>query len=181
MLTYLNAVSTYLLLFFFYSSVALVAAVPFKSAANSNVNMTSDLMNSQSKRASPINGLPHPWTGVFKTVASIQPPLPVIVFTHFFTFAAKQAAAGLVPERPYQKITYGSLVLEFWAHNSGVVTKELMQAVALWLLDSAEKGWMGFFEARVMDRADQEIILIQLGTVWDSVWGQTIDWSEMVM
>lgn len=145
------------------------------------INSTSDLQNSLGERTSPVHGLPYPWSGIFENVASIQPPLPIQVFTHFFAYAAKQAAADVVPGRSYQKITYGSLVIEFWAKNSDVVTKEFVQAAVTWLLDSAEKGWVAFFQAWVMNRADQELVCIQLGTVWDSVWGQTIDWLEMSM
>lgn len=145
------------------SSMTLAAAFPHEYKGL-DINSTSDLLTGLNKRTSPVHGLPHPWSGIFENVASIQPPLPIQVFAHFFAYAAKQAAADIVPGRPYQKITYGALVIEFWAKNSDVVTREFVQATANWLLDSAEKGWIGFFQAWVIDRADQEVICIQMGT-----------------
>jgi len=158
-------------------TAALAAALPQDAifVGEKSTNMT-DSITSHVKRSLSIHGLPHPWMGIFEKVASIQPPLPGDVFTHFFAFAAKQAAADLIPGRTYQRITYGSLVLEFWAQNRDVVTMEFIQAVAVWLGDAAEKGWPGFFQAWVIDQADKEIVCIQMGTVWDSVWGQTLDW-----
>lgn len=51
----------------------------------------------------------------------------------------------------------------------GVVYKEFMEAVALWLLDSAQKGWTEFFEAWVTDKAEQgTVYYVQLANTWDS-------------
>ena len=91
-------------------SPALAAGIQY-GAISSDVNITTLAVKNHDKRGSPIVGLPHPYTGIFKEVASIQPPLPFQVFTQFFSMAAKQAAADVVPGRTYQVIKYVSRYL----------------------------------------------------------------------
>ena len=117
------------------------------------------------------HGLPQGWTAVFKSVTSIQPPLVNPVFVHFFSTVAKVAAEDPVPGRHVQRIPFGSLLLEFIANGdqSQLVTKEFVVAASLWLQDAAEKGWTGFFNAWVLDRADGEMIFVRLTTLWDQL------------
>ncbi len=123
----------------------------------------------QLRRRTIVSGLPAGWVAVFQTVTSIQPPLIAPVFTQFFSQAAKAAAADPVPGRHVQRIPFGALVLEFIANGdqNQLVTKEFVEAASLWLLDAAQKGWTGFFNAWVVDRADGEIVFVRLTTVWD--------------
>lgn len=118
-----------------------------------------------------VYGLPPGWTGVFESVTSIQPPLVSPVFVQFFSTAAKLAAADPVPGRRVQRIPFGALVLEFIASNqqNQIVTREFVQAASLWLLDAAQKGWTGFFNAWVLDRADGELVYIRLSNKWDQL------------
>lgn len=128
-----------------------------------------------------IHGLPHPMYGVFTSVYSFQPPLPIAAFTKFFCDAAIASHNDNVPGRKVQRFSYGALMLEVMAITNvrgvdgniravqGVVYKEFMEAVALWLLDSAQKGWTEFFEAWVTDKAEQgTVYYVQLANTWDS-------------
>lgn len=132
-----------------------------------------------------IHGLPYPWQGVFQTVTSFQPPLPIKAFSHFFAAAAQAAARDRVPGRITQRFTYGSLIFELAAvqrdgNGQLVVTKEFMQAAATWLMYEAQHGMTGFFEAWVQDRVTREIVYVHVATVWDAVWGQPpIDFSGL--
>ena len=125
----------------------------------------------QSSRRALVYGLPPGWTAVFQSVSSIQPPLISPAFVHFFSTAAKLAAADPVPGRRVQRIPFGALVLEFIANDdkSQIVTKEFVEAASLWLLDAAEKGWTGFFKAWVLDRTDGELVYVRLTNVWDEM------------
>ena len=118
-----------------------------------------------------VYGLPPGWIGVFQTVTSIQPPLMNPVFVNFFSMAAKVAAADPITGRPIQRIPYGALVLEFIASDvqNQVVTKYFVEAASLWLLDAAQKGWTGFFNAWVVDQADGAVVFVRLKTVWDEL------------
>lgn len=128
----------------------------------------------------PIHGLPHPLEGVFKNVRSFQPPLPIGIFIHFFLSAAQAFHNDIVPGRTFQRFKYGSLILECTAFskvNDGgavkmveaMVTKEFGEAAALWLLDSAQKGWTEFFEAWVVDKAIADTVYyIHVANLWDS-------------
>ena len=51
--------------------------------------------------------------------------------------------------------------------QNDVVTREFVQAVSLWLLDTATKGWTGFFRAWVTDVIDNEVVEIRMGTIFD--------------
>lgn len=125
----------------------------------------------QSERRASVHGLPPGWVAVFETITSIQPPLISPVFIQFFSSAAKLAAADPVPGRRVQRIPFGALILEFIANDdqNQVVTKEFVEAASLWLLDAAQKGWTGFFNAWVMDMADGKIVFIRLKNVWDEM------------
>lgn len=114
-------------------------------------------------------GLPPGWTAVFQTVATIQPPLIRPVFVQFFSTAAQLAIADPTPGRHVQRIPFGSLILEFVAGNNQIVTKEFVVAASLWLLNAAQNGWTGFFEAWVVDKTDGEIIFVRLTTMWDEL------------
>ena len=118
-----------------------------------------------------VHGLPSGWVAVFETVTSIQPPLINPAFIQFFSTAVKLATSDPVPGRPVQRIPFGALILEFIAdgQQNQVVTKEFVAAASLWLLDAAQKGWTGFFNAWVMDMADGSIIFVRLGSVWDEL------------
>ena len=125
----------------------------------------------QLRRRALVHGLPPDWTAVFQTVTSIQPPLVNPIFVQFFSTVARMAAADPVPGRHFQRIPFGSLVLEFIANGdqSNVVTKEFVVAASLWLQDTAEKGWTGFFNAWVLNKADGEMIFVRLSTRWDQM------------
>ena len=118
-----------------------------------------------------VHGLPPEWTAVFRTISSIQPPLINPAFIQLFSMAAKLAAADPVPGRRVQRIPFGALVLEFIANDrqTHVVTKEFVEAASLWLLDTAQKGWTGLFEAWVIDKADGAVVFIRLKTIWDEL------------
>ena len=162
---YLPRISTLTTLLFFHLAPAAMAKQP-------SFQVTTTLQ----ARATPshhlhdralIHGLPIYWTGVFQDVVSIQPPLITQAFTSFFSIVAKKAAADPVVARHHQRLIYGALVLDFIAEDYGMVTKEFVEAAALWLLDAAQRGWTGFFKAWVIDRADGERVFIQLSTLWD--------------
>lgn len=126
---------------------------------------------SQSGRRALVYGLPPEWMAVFQTISSIQPPLINPAFIQFFSTAAKLAAADPVPGRRVQRIPFGALVLEFIANDgqNQIVTKEFVEAASLWLLDAAQKGWTGLFEAWVIDKADGDVVFVRLKTVWDEL------------
>lgn len=123
----------------------------------------------QPRRRALVYGLPPGWTAVFQTVATIQPPLIRPVFVQFFSTAAQLAIADPTPGRHVQRIPFGSLILEFVAGNNQIVTKEFVVAASLWLLNAAQNGWTGFFEAWVVDKTDGEIIFVRLTTMWDEL------------
>ena len=50
---------------------------------------------------------------------------------------------------------------------SFLVTKELMAAVSLWLMDQAQRGWTGLFEAFLKDATDGEMVYLRVATIWD--------------
>ena len=127
------------------------------------------LPGTQLERRDLVYGLPPGWTAVFKTVTSIQPPLVNPAFIQFFSAAAKLAMADPVPGRRVQRIPFGALLLEFVAkeNQNQVVTREFVVAASMWLLDTAQKGWTGFFEAWVRDNTNGDIIFIRLTNVFD--------------
>lgn len=50
-----------------------------------------------------------------------------------------------------------------------IVLKEFVEATALWLLDSAQKGWTEFFLARVIDNpVGDTVYYIHMSNTWDS-------------
>ena len=153
-------------------SIQLVWAKPFpEHAMVVHPADTQPAPETQFRRRLLVHGLPQGWDAVFKTVVSIQPPLVNRVFTHFFSMAAKLAAEDPVPGRHIQRIPFGSLILEFIANGdqSHLVTKEFVVAASLWLLDAAEKGWTGLFDAWVLDRADGEVVFVRLTNLWDQM------------
>jgi hypothetical protein len=128
----------------------------------------------------PIHGLPHPLQGVFEYASSFQPRLPIASFIKFFTDTATLVHNDPVAGRFHQRFTYGSLALEFTAmtkvrvdgklkYIEAIVLKEFVEATALWLLDSAQKGWTEFFLARVIDNAvGDTVYYIHMSNTWDS-------------
>lgn len=111
-----------------------------------------------------ISGLPEGWSGIFSDITALQPSDVVSeLFIQFFKRAAKKVAQSLLPDQWIQRIDGGSLILEMWNEDPGkIVTRELVQAALLWLLNVAQKGWTGFFVARVRDRMSKEWIRIRL-------------------
>lgn len=128
----------------------------------------------------PVHGLPHPLQGVFQYASSFQPPLPTASFTKFFRDAAKAFHNDDTAGRFYQRFTWGSLALEVTAvsqikvdgkvkYIEAIVLKEFVEATALWLLDSAEKGWAEFFQARIVDKViGDTVYYVHLSNTWDS-------------
>ena len=116
-----------------------------------------------------IKNLPDGYTGVFTTFVSICPKLPATgTFVRFFQKAAALATTDPSPSRHHQRFTFGALALEVVAEGQNdVVTREFVQAVSLWLLDTATKGWTGFFRAWVTDVIDNEVVEIRMGTIFD--------------
>ena len=117
-----------------------------------------------------IYGLPHAWQGVFKTITSIQPPLPVGSFTYFFLQVAQAARGDPRDTRPYRKYNCGALALEFIpaSPNQGGITREFVEAAAVWLFDAAQHGWVDFFEAWVQDPTDKQVVYVKMANAWDS-------------
>ena len=117
-----------------------------------------------------IHGLPHAWQGVFKTITSIQPPLPVGSFAYFFLQVAHTARGDSTTTRPYRKYTCGALSLEFLSASPDrqVITKEFVEAAAFWLLDAAQHGWVEFFEAWIQDPVDKQVVYMKMANVWDA-------------
>lgn len=132
-------------------------------------------LRTQLGRRALVHGLPPGWAAVFETVTSIQPPLISPAFVQFFSAAANLAVADPVPGRHIQRIPFGALILEFIANGdqNQIVTKEFVAAASLWLLDTAEKGWTGFFKAWVLDKETEEMVFVRLGTVWDELMSLT--------
>ena len=117
-----------------------------------------------------IHGLPHPWQGVFKSISTIQPPLPISIFSNFFLQVSQQANRDTAPARPVQRFVLGALVLEFIPKNGNkVITKEFVEATAMWLMHAAQNGWAGFFEAWVMDRSDMDTVYVHVVNYWDAL------------
>ncbi|MCJ1457293.1 hypothetical protein MMC28_007660 [Mycoblastus sanguinarius] len=121
-------------------------------------------------------GMPSGWLAVFERVVSIQPPFPgpliVPIFKNFYAIAVRAAQLDPVPGRHYQRVVYGSLILEFLARDpESVVTREFVAAASLWLYTAAVKGFTNFFHAWVIDQTDGEIIYVQMGTRWDAIVG----------
>ena len=116
-----------------------------------------------------IKNLPDGYTGIFTTFVSICPKLPATTtFIRFFKTAAAQSATDPLPGRRHQRFTFGALALEMVVQGQNeVVSREFVQAVSLWLLDAAVKGWTGFFRAWVTDAVDNEVVEIRMGTVFD--------------
>ena len=119
-----------------------------------------------------VYGLPDPWQGIFRSIKYILPSLPQSCFTHFFLTVYDKARGDPVPGRPYQRFTYGALVLEFMAQatdgQAQVVTKEFVEAAALWLFDAARQGWTDFFEAKILNPESQEVVYVHMSNVWDA-------------
>ena len=117
-----------------------------------------------------IHGLPYTWEGVFKSISTIQPPLPISIFSNFFLQVAQIAHTDAAPARPYQRFVYGALVLEFIPKNGRqVVTKEFVEAAAMWLMHAAQNGWAEFFEAWVMDPFDMDTVYVHVVNYWDTM------------
>ena len=117
-----------------------------------------------------LSGLPQPWKGIFRSLNTIQPPLPAQSFAHFFLAVAQTARGDRVWARPFQRFTYGALILEFAASDDGskLVTKEFVEATATWLLNQVREGWTGFFEALLIDQAQGEKVYVHLSNTWDA-------------
>lgn len=116
-----------------------------------------------------IKNLPVGYTGIFSTFVSICPKTPATAtFIRFFKTAAAHSATDSLPGRRHQRFTFGALALEMVVQGQNeVVNKEFVQAVCLWLLDAAVKGWTGFFRAWVTDAVDNEVVEIRMGTIFD--------------
>ena len=112
-----------------------------------------------------ITDLPQGWTGQFSHFQSCRPSIPVaLIFIRFFTIAS-QRAPDATDFGQTMRFALGPLVLEMIGQD--ILTTELVQAVTLFLLHKAERGWTGFFEATVRDVMDGSIIFLRLGTIWD--------------
>lgn len=111
-----------------------------------------------------IANLPQGWTGIFTDITALQPSNVVAaLFIHFFKSAAEKVVRSLFPDRWIQRVDGGSLILEMWNEDpKKIVTRELLLAVLLWLLNAAQRGWTGFFVARVRDRVSREWIVVRL-------------------
>ena len=116
-----------------------------------------------------IKNLPDGYTGIFATFVSVSPKLPAAAtFVRFFEKAAALSATDPSPGRRHQRFTFGALALEMAVRGQNeVVSREFVQAASLWLLDTAMKGWTGFFRAWVTDAIDNEVVEIRMGTVFD--------------
>ena len=126
------------------------------------------------KRAHSIFGLPTTWIGVFDHVTSVQSSYPthlvIPAFQEFYYQAARAAQLNTSPCRRYERFVSGCMILEFMADDlDGVVTREFVLAVSLWLSDAAAKGWTDFFRAWILDTSDNELIHIQMGLIWNSL------------
>lgn len=193
MLLHYTSTLVHLLLATFLHPAGRVRASPVHAVAISpedgsqiapHTNTSLDAHLGRRSNAMTIHGLPRGWIGIFKSVTSIQPHLPLSVFAHLFSIAAHAAATGRLSSGPYQRIAYGALFLEFIpvSPNNPVVTKEFVEAASLWLLDAAQKGFTEFFEAWIRDQADTEVVYVKLGTIWDSVFRQKSpldDWLDL--
>ncbi|KAL6720008.1 hypothetical protein ACLMJK_001929 [Lecanora helva] len=116
-----------------------------------------------------IGGLPTGWTGLFLSFRTTRPTIPIpSIFIRFFRLAASAASQDPYLGRSFQRFEIGALVLEFFAvEDGGYVTREFMQAASLWLMERAQRGWVGLFEAWVMDRDDGEVVYVRCATIWD--------------
>lgn len=112
-----------------------------------------------------IEGLPDTWSGLFRNFQSCRPSIPVAAtFIRFFRSAGRTAIdAGDV--RQSMRFSYGSLVLEII--SEGLLTKEFVQATSLFLLNQAQRGWIGFFEAWVKDVTNGEVNYMRFATIFD--------------
>lgn len=78
---------------------------------------------------------------------------------------AGQRAADTTEMGQALRFSYGTLVLEFVSEE--LITKEFLQAAALFLLNKAQMGWMGLFEAWIKDLMDGSVVYLRMGTIWD--------------
>ena len=123
-----------------------------------------------------IHGLPQPWTGIFKTLTSIQPSLHRVEFSFLFTYAAQAAAANKLSPGRSQRFRYGALILDFIPVTAtSVVTPDFVEAASLWLRELVRNGWEDFFEAVVMDQRNGEAFYLHLANAFDVYWGQKVD------
>jgi len=112
-----------------------------------------------------VTGLPEGWAGVFVNFQSCRPSIPVAAtFIRFFRMAG-QRAADTTEMGQALRFSYGTLVLEFVSEE--LITKEFLQAAALFLLNKAQMGWMGLFEAWIKDLMDGSVVYLRMGTIWD--------------
>lgn len=111
-----------------------------------------------------IAGLPQGWSGIFTDITALQPSTVVAaLFIHFFKSAAEKVARSPLADRWIQRVDGGSLILEMWNEDpKKIVTRELLLAVLLWLLHAAQRGWTGFFVARLRDRVSREWFVVRL-------------------
>lgn len=116
-----------------------------------------------------ISGLPKGWSGVFTSFKSTRPSIPIAsVFIRFFKQAALSASQDPPRGRYTQRFTYSVLVLEIVGEEiDQLVTRKFVEAAALWLMDLAQKGWIGLFVAWVTDDDDGETFCLRLRTIWD--------------
>lgn len=122
---------------------------------------TSSLQTRQIK----VEGLAKDWSGVFTNFISCRPSIPIAAtFIRFFR-TASQAAIDAPDVGQQLRFSYGTLVLEIMSEDQ--ITKEFVQATALYLLDAAQKGWTGLFEAWVKDLLDGSFVYVRLATIWD--------------
>ncbi|MCJ1453470.1 hypothetical protein MMC28_003817 [Mycoblastus sanguinarius] len=147
-------------------------------AASASSGHTQDLCTLEyrtpHKRALAIQGLPKGWSGVFQDFVSViqrfnsvRPSTPLAAtFVRFFNSAAAQAILDTVAGRLYQRFIFGALVMEMITEE-GLVTKEFVEAAMIWLLNAAQRGWIGLFKAWVTDIVYGGTIFIQMGTIWD--------------
>ena len=123
---------------------------------------------SRRRNTGSITGLPSGWTGIFKTMTSIQPRLHSVELQFLFTNAARLAAANAFRPQNRQRFLYGALTLDIIALGANTwVTPDFVQGASLWLRELVRAGWEDFFEAVVMDQTNREAYYLRMGNTFD--------------